>query len=536
MIGFASGLVAAVHWKSLVIVIIAGLAALGCPLESDLAPAPAPVGEHWLRLAHLSDVHVTDEESPARAVRGDGFISSAWRPQEAYATQVLDATLDVINQRHWGKLESAWPIDLVLVTGDVTDGALHNELRWFIDTMDGQEIVPDSGALDGGLRETVPEDNPKLAFRAVGLADDIPWYTVFGNHEGLAVGTFGIDRGAADPRDWTSPLFPPVAFVLGLHALEPPTDAWSPVSAQSPAIITGAPLPMDVDTLQLRAEQLEAGAVVSDENRQFSSRARFIEEHFNTTSTPLGHGFTASNRASGRARYSVRPKPDAPVRIVVMDTVAPEPTPLGFPVEYGVMTREQFENFVKPEIEAARTADEFVIVASHHPSTDFGRPYPALTVGDLEFRSYLASRPNVIAHVCGHTHRHHVTLVPGAYPYYEIETGSLIDYPQEGRILDVYYVPETGDVRLESRIFSHLEAPTRLSAESFRRATIDALTGKSIVERRDAEEFKALFPDPAAKLGQSYTLPSPEEWSPTRSLEERYGRKADREFSVVLHR
>ncbi|MBI5092483.1 MAG: metallophosphoesterase [Candidatus Hydrogenedentes bacterium] len=516
--------------------LVAGFANVSCPKLPDLTPQPNPTGVHWLRFAQITDVHIVDDESPARAVRADHLISSSWRPQEAYATQVLDATLNVINQHHTGKLAPALPMDFVLVTGDLTDSALHNELRWFMDTMDGKQILPDSGALDGAQREADPLDNPKLEFQATGLAMDIPWYTAFGNHDGLVVGTFGIDRAAADPQGWTSPLFGPVAAVLGLHALTPATNRLNPVAAQSPAIIAGGPGPMDPVTLQLQINQLGAGPIASDAQRHFSSRAQFIEEHFNSTTTPAGHGLTDSNRVSGKYWYSLHPKAGAPIRVIVLDTAAPDPTPLGFPISYGVMTREQFESFLKPEIRAAQAAGEFVIVVSHHPSTDFNLPYPADTVSTPEFRSYLSSQANVIAHLCGHTHRHKVSAISGFFPYYEIETGSLIDYPQEGRIFDVFYLPESGDVRLESRMVSHMEDPTRLSAESFRRAQIDAANGKSAEDAEAAEEFATLFPDPKSDFGASYVLPASASISPNLSAEDRYGTQGDRDFSVVLHR
>ena len=64
---------------------------------------PGPEGEHWLRFVHLSDVHIADTESPARLVTMDAFLSPAWRPQEAYSTQVLDATCRAINRIHYSR-------------------------------------------------------------------------------------------------------------------------------------------------------------------------------------------------------------------------------------------------------------------------------------------------------------------------------------------------------------------------------------------------------------------------------------------------
>ncbi|MBN2308454.1 MAG: metallophosphoesterase [Candidatus Hydrogenedentes bacterium] len=506
------------------------LALAGCPEPADLSPQPGGTGEHLLRFVQITDVHITDEESPARAVRADGLIPTAWRPQEAYGTQTLDATLRVLNACHAG---GAFPVDFVIVTGDLTDNAQFNELRWFLDVMDGQAVLPDSGEAEGPFRDVAPEDNPNLEFEAAGLAPDIPWYTAFGNHDGLAIGTFAICREADDATAWLSPQFRLVAAAIGLHRLEPPLNAFLPTYDQSPAAILADAEHIDPVTLQLVIRELPAGPVPPDPARHYLSRASFIAEHFDTATTPAGHGFDEDNLASGDAWYSCRPKADVPVRLIVLDTAAPNP-PCGFSVEYGVMTRRQFEGFLKPEVEAAQAAGEFVVIASHHPSAEFRKPYPGRTVTTLEFRTYLACQPNVIAHICGHEHRHRVTQIPGRYPYIEIETASLIEYPQEIRVLDVFYDESDGSIRLESAMLCHTADPTVLSAESFRRATVDLEYQKSA---KDAGVTLAhLIPPVAERSGEARELPEFDGLEPLPSKEERYGGPSDRAFSFVFKR
>lgn len=510
--------------------LIAALA--GCPSPLSTLPPPGEVvGEHWLRFVHISDTQLADEESPARAVRLDPLISAAWRPQEAYGVATLDATLQAINAIHdEGKLEGR-PVSCVVITGDLVDSAQYNEVRWFLDTMDGLSVDTDSGVVDATGRTADDGDNPKLPYAAAGLSREIPWYSIVGNHDVLATGNFPIDASSNSPALYSAPLLRPVAAAIGLHQIDRKLNAFFPVLGQSPAVISGLGPVGDPETLQISVGDLRAGKLPPDAARRYLTRREYIEEHFNTLSGPPGHGFTEENLVEGHGFFTFRPDPAVPIRFVALDTVPPR-IPKGYPAFYGVMTREQFDYQLCPAIEEARAAGEFVILLSHHPADDFDLPYPARKIGARAFREYLAQQPNVVAHLAGHTHFNRIGKVDGLYPYYEVVTGAIIDYPQEGRVLDVYYDAATETLTLAGTMFSHLDVPARLAAESFRRARIDAEQGQGY-EIPDDKAYQMLFEDAAKAWGVGHEVPREKtRYSPA----ERSGGASDRNVVLQVHR
>ena len=465
------------HMTTLLSVLTLGLSLAGCPgLEpADLSPRPEDGSKHLFRLAHISDPQIADEESPARTVRFADVLGGAWRPQEAFGIHTLDATLQVINQIHE---TDERPIDFTIVTGDLTDSAQVNELQWYVDTMDGKVVTADSGALDGSSRNVPAELNPKLPYDAVGLDPDIPWYTCFGNHDGLAVGNFAIDRSPAEQNEWFAPLLIPVADLVGLHDFDPQSNELVATAAWSPAVLLGSGIPLLSDGLNLDLDSLQAGPIVADPERRFLSHRDFVSIHLNSDSLPLGHGFDAMDQMRGNTWYSANPVSGQPLRLIVFDSVA-ENEHYGIPFYFGILTRKHFEAFILPEIIAASRAGEWVILASHHPPSDFDLGFAGDNIGTAEFRRRVGAYGNVILHLIGHTHRHRAEIIPGPYPYLEIETAAIIDFPQEGRLLDVFLEEDGRTLRVESRLFSHIDAPTTFSAESYRRAAAIVGSGKS---------------------------------------------------------
>src|SRR5581483_7755875 len=106
--------------------------------RTDLA-AMKPVDELIATLAHVTDAHVLDASSPARATFLDRLgtpFQSTFRPHETLTAQVLAGALNAI--RHLKP-------DAVIQGGDLIDNAQSNELAHALTTLEGGVVRPGSG-------------------------------------------------------------------------------------------------------------------------------------------------------------------------------------------------------------------------------------------------------------------------------------------------------------------------------------------------------------------------------------------------------
>ncbi|MCB9851134.1 MAG: metallophosphoesterase [Phycisphaerales bacterium] len=385
------------------------------------------------RIAHISDAQVVDEESPGRFASAAALNSSAWRPQERYSVHLLDGTIRAVNAYH----AQVAPVDFLIHTGDAADNDQLNEVRWFLDCFDGKIIDPLTGVDDRAPADRgPPELDPHVPFRAEGLyrtgthgdAATIPWYAVMGNHDRYAVGVFpiisGLDGGLFSPL--------PAGLRLGLFlpvVLVPEGAlAYGPVTPAHP----GPP-----------PELLLPSLVMPNPDRRFVTMDEVLAMHRATVTGPGGHGFGTS----GRSWYAVNPVPG--LRLIVLDTsVAAFTVPAGV-YDAGAIVPEQVA-FLKDEIAAAEAADELVIVATHHPSETLSATLGTALSG-AQLVALLNAHPCVVAHLAGHTHRQRIVDRGG---YLEVETGAIIDWPQEGRIIEVWRAGD--DVELRYTTISHL--------------------------------------------------------------------------------
>jgi len=388
------------------------------------------------RFAHITDTHIVDEESPGRLTVGSRFTRSAWRPYETYSTQLLDGTIRTVNKLH----ASGTNIDFVIHTGDALDNAQRNELRWFVTAFDGGTIDPRSGPDD---RESAdipdPLFDPHHPFEAQGLYrtgthGDLPtidWYALLGNHDRFAVGVFPIVNQPLGQRTAPLPLEQRIGIFAPLELNPEGFLAWAPITPANPVPPPGLNIPT---TIEPNAE------------RRYITNDEFIQAHLSSVTTPTGHGFDAEKPT--QTWYSVSPAPG--LRLIGLNSAAPFLELPTLIYSEGALSPPQ-RSFLVRELQAAQDRDEIVIVATHHPSDslDVGA---GTAVTSQEFRTLLNEYTNVALHLAGHTHRH-AALDRGGYA--ELITGSIIDAPQQGRIIEIWRHGD--DAELRYRFFSDLD-------------------------------------------------------------------------------
>src|ERR1039457_5092276 len=64
--------------------------------------------------------------------------------------------------------------------------------------------------------------------------------------------------------------------------------------------------------------------VAADPNRRSLTMKEWMSEFYNTSSNPVGHGFTQTNINCDFASYSFEPKSNIPIKVIMLDDTQSE--------------------------------------------------------------------------------------------------------------------------------------------------------------------------------------------------------------------
>lgn len=427
-------------------------------VRTELAPAQAGrtgTRRPLVSFAHLTDIHVVDAQSPARVEFLDRYndgpgrslvFDAAYRPQEFLTPHIADSIVNAVNAVGRGPVLGQ-PLGFAMCTGDNTDNCQLNELQWQLAVLNGKAFTPGSG--DPKRFEGVHDQDPMSYDEhywhpdgtPAGKADDnarrlhgfpvvkglleaatrtftpagleMPWYTAYGNHDGLVQGnfpqSFQLSRAATGPLK-----------VVSVPAGVSPDDLQRGDPAAGAALLA-AP----------------ARVVTADPARRVITRTETVKEHLTSGGLPTGHGYTAKNLSEGTAHYTFDPTPQ--VRCIVLDTCNPNGE------SGGSIDEPQFA-WLRAELKRASGPgnDRLVIVFSHHPIQSMGNSIvsvdsPGRRVLGPAIRDLLLETPNVLAWVNGHRHRNEIGFhrAPSGSGFWEIITAAHIDFPCQARLIEL---------------------------------------------------------------------------------------------------
>jgi 3',5'-cyclic AMP phosphodiesterase CpdA len=442
--------------------------ARGEPLRprTELGPPARGVGV-LATIAHLTDAHVLDAQSPARVTFLDRLgvpFESTFRPQETLTTQVLTGALYAVRALH---------PNAVIQGGDLIDNDQSNELEHALAALNGGTVSPGSGghgyfgvqsAFDADPFYYRPDLDAPLhpgllqaatrPFRSPGVGRS--WHPVLGDHDILVAGEIAPTRqtralALGDEAVWDRPSGLTTAPGLGSVVRSTTSGAgFSPDGPPEPGLV----------------ERFLHEALSGPKVRVRPDRAR-RELDFDEVVRRLRAG--SANRAPG-----ARSSPDtgsgslldysvdvgSRVRVVVLD-LARRAGGSGGRVHPGQA------DWLAAELAGA--GDRWVVVCSHQPLVS--------SEGGEQILGILDGNRRVIAAISGHVHRHRIIArrTP-AGGYWLISTASLIDYPQQARALRVVET-SGGGVAIETWVLDHV-FPGRLGTISRQLAYLDAQGGR----------------------------------------------------------
>ncbi|QKW06483.1 TIGR03767 family metallophosphoesterase [Streptomyces sp. NA04227] len=413
-------------------------------VRTELAEPTARRAERRTALAsfvQFTDLHIVDVQHPLRYEYLRAQTASAWRPQESLSVAGAISLVERVNALRGAPVTGS-PLHFVMTTGDNTDNNAKSELDWFLKTMSGGRITPNTGdprryegVQNSGLKLYWQPDDalhdadkkhgfPHLdGFLAAAVREvnspglNLPWYSTVGNHDALPGGCYAQDSFFAD-------------FAVGDRKLMTLPEAQG--AALWKTVKKGHDPKGDLFRELLTTEKRRMRRVTPDPSRAPFTPAEYLTAHLadeHTGPGPHGHGYTSANLAAGTQYYTFRIADD--VLGISLDSTDP-----GGHYE-GSLGDAQFA-WLERQLKAHR--GEHVVVFSHHTSKsmrnlhpDPNRPREQRHGGD-EVLELLKSHRNVIAWVNGHSHKNAITAHG---TFWEISTASHVDFPQLARVIEI---------------------------------------------------------------------------------------------------
>jgi metallophosphoesterase (TIGR03768 family) len=452
--------------------------------RTDIMPAgynavPVTKKTRLMNFFAMTDIHLTDKEAPNQFIYLQqtnrdytGQNSSVYSGVMMYTPQVFDAAIQTANALHKKN-----PFDFFISLGDVCNTSMYNELRWYLDIIDGKVITPCSGDHRGA--NTI---DYQKQFKAAGLDKSIRFYQTLGNHDHFMIGSFpvyenGLDQSYISDTVWSAPnelltpipgTFPALFDIRNIkdstkqHYYQGVIDGTTPYGAiiHTGAVANSAP-----------------PKVVADPNRRSLHRTEWIQEFFNTTTSPVGHGFNLvssnpnynlvpSNERTGFACYSFVPKSDVPLKVIVLDDTQREDDGSVDIHGHGFLDATRWA-WLQAELDDGQAANQLMIIACHIPIAvnNIGTAmewwlgaYDAVTnpYGDKSATTptavdltglvnKLQNTPNLLMWIAGHLHVNHVKAFVSPDPvnapekgFWQVLSSSLRDFPQQFRTFEIY--------------------------------------------------------------------------------------------------